>query len=117
MPDKNRGAISELLVAADLLDKGFDVFRALSQHASCDLIALDADGSVSRIEVRTANRRRGIESNGQVIPNCRPTDKCDLYAFVTDGDVIEYVTPEEAVEMRDPRRSRLRPVAGVMTVN
>src|SRR5229473_1308913 len=31
------GAISELVVTADLLAKGFDVFRALSPAASCDL--------------------------------------------------------------------------------
>ena len=46
------GAISELRVATDLLIKGYEVFRALSPHASCDLAIL-RDGKLLRVEVRT----------------------------------------------------------------
>ncbi len=49
------GAISELRVSVDLLQKGFEVFRALSQSCSCDLAVLK-DGKLLRIEVRTAYR-------------------------------------------------------------
>ena len=47
-----RGAISELTVSANLMARGYEVFRALSPSASCDLIALK-DGEVLRVEVRT----------------------------------------------------------------
>lgn len=46
------GAIGELLVAADLTAKGCAVFRAVSPHSPCDLIAM-RDGKCYRIEVRT----------------------------------------------------------------
>lgn len=57
------GAANELLVAADLLKKGYEVFRALSPQASCDLAILN-DGKLLRVEVRTgreaANRQRAF---------------------------------------------------------
>mgnify|MGYP001577228583 CR=1 FL=1 len=46
------GAISELRVCADLLQRGYEVFRSVSQATSCDLIALK-DTIFTRIEVRT----------------------------------------------------------------
>lgn len=49
------GAISELFVSADLLKKGYEVFRAVSPSCSCDLIILK-NGIPFRVEVRTAYR-------------------------------------------------------------
>ncbi len=49
------GAISELRVGADLMTRGFEVFRSLSPNASCDLAILRG-GRLLRIEVRTAYR-------------------------------------------------------------
>lgn len=46
------GAISELLVSADLLFKGYEVHRALSPDAGCDIVATKK-AEVRRIEVRT----------------------------------------------------------------
>ena len=57
------GATSELLVCADLLGRGFEVFRAVSPSTSCDLIALK-HGRCVRIQVRTAklyHRKDGSE--------------------------------------------------------
>jgi hypothetical protein len=48
----NVGAMSELLVSADLLRRGYDVFRALSQGCYCDLIAVKKNSTL-HIEVRT----------------------------------------------------------------
>lgn len=47
------GAASEMMACIDLIKKGFTVFRAVSPSASCDLIAIAADGSIVRIEVKT----------------------------------------------------------------
>jgi hypothetical protein len=49
------GAIGELAAGADLLRRGYEVFRALSPSCSCDLVAV-RDGQILRIEVRTGNR-------------------------------------------------------------
>lgn len=35
-----QGAVSEMMAAVDLLRRGYEVFRALSPNAGCDLIAL-----------------------------------------------------------------------------
>jgi len=49
------GAIGELRVAIDLMSKGFDVFRALSPAASCDLLVMK-EGKLFDIEVKSAAR-------------------------------------------------------------
>ena len=51
------GAIQELRVAADLLKKGYEVFRALSPSCSCDLLIKKNNRSVG-VEVRTAYQRK-----------------------------------------------------------
>lgn len=48
------GALSELKVATDLLEKGYEVFRSLSPACSCDLAVLK-DGKLLRVEVTTGN--------------------------------------------------------------
>jgi len=56
------GATSELLVAADLLRRGFEVFRAVSPTCSCDLGVL-RDGRFLRVEVKTVRKsERGAGS-------------------------------------------------------
>lgn len=95
----NTGAAAELQVAADLLRKGRQVFRAVSPHASCDLLVLDEDGAFTRIEVRTVSARK----DGTLCPVVKERDDCDLYAFVC-GERIEYVLREDA--RRDFRQGR-----------
>jgi Holliday junction resolvase-like predicted endonuclease len=84
------GAMAELLVASDLLRQGYQVFRACSPHATCDLVAMK-DRSMIRVEVRTALMRK----DGTLTASVRETDECDLYALVC-GTVIEYMKPEKA---------------------
>jgi len=52
-----RGAISELRVAADLLERGFEVFRSVSPSSPCDF-AIFRDGELLRLEVRTGHYDR-----------------------------------------------------------
>lgn len=49
------GAISELVVSAELMRRGYAVFRSLSPSCFCDLIA-HKDGRQYRVEVRTGYR-------------------------------------------------------------
>ena len=60
------GTISELIVAVDLLKRGYDVFRALSPTCSCDL-AFITNGRLVRVEVRTSRKL-----NGRFIVKGRP---------------------------------------------
>lgn len=58
LPSGSVGAVSELVVAADLLERGFEVYRALSPAAPCDLAIL-RDGRLLRVEVTSGRRRIG----------------------------------------------------------
>jgi ribosomal protein S27AE len=49
------GAVNELRASADLLLRGFEVFRSVSPSCSCDLIAM-RKGITLRVEVRTGYR-------------------------------------------------------------
>lgn len=77
------GALTELEVAADLLKKGYEVFRSLSPSASCDLAVLQ-NGVLRRIEVRTAYR-----GPSGVISTTRNGFRADHFAFHL-GDEIVY---------------------------
>jgi hypothetical protein len=48
------GAMSELAVSVDLLQKGYEVFRSISPNSRCDLIAWK-NSTLLKIEVRTAS--------------------------------------------------------------
>ena len=78
------GAASELIVAADLLRRGYEVFRALSPHASCDLAILH-DGKLLRVEVRTgrkaANRQRAFFVKSKKY-------RSDIWAVVLDHEIL-----------------------------
>jgi hypothetical protein len=90
------GAISELAASVDLMIRGYEVFRALSPHASCDLIAI-SPGSLLRIEVRSA--RIGKHGGLSFPKSDRSRDGLpafDHYAIVTyDGTVphVDYQPP------------------------
>ncbi len=89
------GAIGELRVAAELLSKGYEVFRAVSPACSCDLAVLK-NGQLLRIEVRTAPARptnsRVLAVTG-IVNNVDKT-KSDIAAIISrDGGKIEYHPP------------------------
>lgn len=68
------GAISELMVSAQLLKEGWCVFRSLSSTAFCDIVAIK-NGTIRLIEVRT-----GTQSASGVIS----------YPKITHGPITEY---------------------------
>lgn len=83
------GAMNELLVAADLMKRGFDVFRALSPSCSCDL-AVVKDGTLLRIEVRTGWRNK----DGKLFKHSKKhyKEKYDVKAiFIKWEERIKYV--------------------------
>lgn len=82
-----RGAVSELLVAADLLQRGYEVFRAVSAATSCDLLAMHA-GVTFRVEVRSTTRAR----DGKLGHRLSRYDKgrFDIAALVEPNGAIHY---------------------------
>lgn len=89
LPTGTSGAISELIAGADLLRRGYDVFRALSPACSCDLIA-QRGGELLRIEVRTGRR---LAAGGlDYSKNATDAGRFDHYCIVVDaGKEIVYV--------------------------
>jgi len=51
-----KGTANEFLVAANLMSRGYDVFKALSHNSSCDLIVLER-ARIYRIEVKTLSNK------------------------------------------------------------
>ena len=90
LPTATVGAISELRVAIDLFEKGYEVFRALSPTCSCDLAILN-DGKLLRVEVKTAYRN----TKGSTIPPPKGI-RADVAALVLP-DTIEYQPTLESV--------------------
>jgi hypothetical protein len=81
------GTIGELLVAADLIARGYHVYAPLVRHGGgVDLVAISKlDCSLFRIEVRCAVRR----DNRLVF--CAPsTAKHDVIALVVTGEPVVY---------------------------
>jgi len=85
-----KGAASELIVSADLLRRGWQVYRNLA-HAGCpDLIAYDPrNGRLVRIEVKTRTPANSYN------PYARVTQKehLDVLAIV-EGGAVEYLPPD-----------------------
>lgn len=80
------GTIAELLVAADLLTKGWNVYAPLVRNKGHDLIVY-CGGKVLTIEVRSAYRSQ----NGKLVGNRMDRkDKSSHFAFVITGEPIVY---------------------------
>ncbi len=85
------GSISELLAAADLMARGYQVFAPVGQTvARVDLIALDHRGHALRIEVRSGHRRAdGTGFTWARNPRHRQP-LVDHYAIVVTGEPVVY---------------------------
>lgn len=78
------GALCELVVAADLMQKGYEVFRPLSPSAPCDLVVIK-DQRILRIEVR-----KGHDSSKGIRFGKYPKDEGnqDHYAVVLTDRIV-----------------------------
>lgn len=84
LPPGTTGTISELRVSCDLLVRGFEVFKALSPHCSCDL-AVIYNKKLFRIEVRSGYRNK---RTGTVLTNRSDPLKFDIFAIVLRDEII-----------------------------
>ena len=109
LPSATIGAMSEYVVALDLLRQGYEVFRAMSNSAECDLAILKHQ-QLLRVEVRTA---AGLRVDGSWCAYTRRTEhvRYDILAAVrwlTNGShEIRYDPPLVPTAARlDVRHSR-----------
>lgn len=90
IPKGDLGSVSELLVCADLINRGFMVFRVVHPHSPFDLIAVPRKNPTQRIaiEVKTGYKLR----NGQIY-HAKPTQKqevADFLAIAFPSNEVEY---------------------------
>lgn len=89
----NSGAATEHLVVADLIVKGYEVFRCCGPNSHADLVARNGM-DVFFIEVRAAS----VRANGVIRFLVKESDVCDVYAGVVDG-VVVYKSSKDEVEL------------------
>lgn len=77
------GATSELVVATDLLKRGYHVYRSLASASPFDLIAYK-NGSSIKIEVKTSR----LLKNGAYQIISHPHSEHDILALVVDGVIV-----------------------------
>jgi hypothetical protein len=81
------GSHNELIVCADLMKKGYHVFRAVSAYGPCDLIAMK-DGKLWRVEVTTGYYRK----NGSMGWTWHDRTLSDVIAAVMPDSTVIYVS-------------------------
>ena len=88
------GAVAELLTSADLLRRGYHVFRSVSPSCPCDLIIWKDGTAFHRIEVRT-----GFYSSSGINAPVSPKDagRFDVLAVVSRDGQVCYV-PEGFID-------------------
>lgn len=81
------GAACEMIVCAELLMAGFEVYRAISSSAPFDLVA-EFDGELIRIEVKAV----GVRKNGDLsIAHARfNEDRFDVLAAVLPNNSLHW---------------------------
>lgn len=98
------GAIGELLAAADLTARGWTVFYPLTRIATCDLVAVDVEGRVERVEVRCGKRT----ASGHLQWSRPDRSRSDRVALVITGEPVQYEPPYPGDATLSTRK-RLRP--------
>ena len=78
-----KAEVNEMRVAIDLLEKGYEVYRAAFQGMPCDLIARQF-GVYQRVEVTTGNK----SPNGTVAHPKRDAATYDMLAVVVGNEII-----------------------------
>lgn len=92
------GACGELLICADLIPRGLDVFRSVSPSAKCDLVAIHRAAPFKSIRIEVRNGYRNPNGN-LVYSKARTTDgSCDVIAVWVKDEGAIYLPDETALD-------------------
>lgn len=80
----SRGAVCELLTAAELMKRGFDVYRNMNPTGSCDLVIWSKTTAL-RVEVK-----RGMIRDGDPICGVKRNGQFDILALVDDSLQVHF---------------------------
>lgn len=84
------GLANELRAAAHLMDLGYEVFLGVGS-TSCDMLAMK-DGTVVRVEVKTASQRAYLDGRRRVLGVQQ--GKFDMLVVLMDGEVLVNPGPD-----------------------
>lgn len=88
LPPAFVGAAAELVAAADLMRRGFPVYRACAPAANFDLVAV-VEGRLLRVEVRSAS----LSASGRLYCHAPARDRWDVLAMVDQHGAVTYRPP------------------------
>ena len=96
IPTNAVGALSELKITCDLIEKGYSVFRPLCNSIPCDILSYK-DGVLKKIEVRTGYR---APNNRLLFPK-RTAGKIDYFAiYIYQTNEIIYFEIDGKTEIK-----------------
>lgn len=90
MNTSNEGAIGELLVTVDLMRRGYDVFRAVSPGAICDLMIFK-NVDFKRVEVTKGQRYTSSKLTGKLKWAAHDSKRYDILAVWESDGIITYM--------------------------
>jgi hypothetical protein len=96
LPTGTVGAMHEMLACADLLRRGYAVFRAVSPSCICDLIVLNKDRLV-RVEVTT-----GYRKNDKLLFPKKDPSKFDLLLVVEHNGTVNHFESSDVSILHGP---------------
>lgn len=88
------GAIAELAVSADLLSRGYGVFRSVSPNSSCDIVATKGNAT-TMIEVKSGHYNRRGNKTHPMPTNRQRFDVLAVYMHETKE--IFYTPPVDPI--------------------
>jgi hypothetical protein len=93
------GAIAEAVATADMLIRGYEVFKAVCPTATCDLIAIKA-GITFRVEVKYISETGSVPSKMHRALT-RNIGKFDLLAVVQPNYEVKYFDHDAAMKLME----------------
>lgn len=112
---KNKGTLGELLIAADLISKGYSVFTELGDNSKVDLIAIDKNYNLIKIQVKSYTSKKDVvvihstkDGPGYHFKyKLHHFDVCAVY--VLDYKQILYITSKQLLKKKACLNIRLKP--------
>jgi len=93
----DKGCVHELIVAVDLMKRGFQVYKSMSPASSCDLV-IEKGERLIRVEVSTCRLRKSPTLNKTIIYHCKAgkfkENVFDILALVDVDSGKIYYSPE-----------------------
>jgi hypothetical protein len=112
---KQLGTLGETKVIADLIAKGYEVFKEVGDNSKTDIIALDNDYNPWKIQVKCYSIKDGVVSlsrtkSGPGYSFSYERKHADIYAvYIHEIDFICYISAPELMEKRRSFTIRITP--------